>query len=124
MKMLKRIFFLVTILLCITSIFNICFAQSEPAREISESGKKILRALSWFGYATSLVMLIFIGMKYMTSSVDAKANMKTAIVSWVLGAFLVFMASTITLWVINAANLGTGNGLANQIVNEGLRLAK
>ena len=120
MKSSKKLFGLILVLLiCFSSVCSTCFAA---ATEIRKSGNQLLQALSWFGYAIALIMLIFIGIKYMTGSVDAKANMKTAVVGWVVGALLVFMASTVTLWVATLANLNTGSGLANDIVNTGANI--
>ena len=121
-KVFKKIF----IILIVLTFFmcNIVLASSGPrsnaaAAEIKASGSQILSAVLWFGYAVSLGMVVFIGIKYMLGAADAKANMKSAIVSWLIGAFIVFMCTTIVGWVLGIVN-GTeddGSGLAEDIVN-------
>lgn len=96
----------------------------EADKAIQERATPILNAYIWFGYAIALGMVVFIGIKYMLGAADARANMKSAIVGWLIGAFVVFMATTIVSLVLNVAspNGQTADGLANQIVDSGWSL--
>ena len=89
---------------------------SGAAGNIYSSGVIILRALMWFGYAVAIGMVLFIGIKYMLGAADSKANMKSAITGWLIGALIVFMASSIVAWVISATSPG-GNVSGSAIVN-------
>ena len=94
--------------------------EGEAAAEIQESGVRMLQAVMWLGYAIALGILVFIGIKYMTGAADAKANRKSAITSWVIGAFVVVMAATIAGWVAKIIDVDTNadsHGLADNIVN-------
>ena len=78
----------------------------------------IVGVIAWCGYAVALGMMIYIGIKYMLGSVDAKANMKSALTSYLIGAAFVFCASTIALVVSNLAAGGeVPNDLAGQIIS-------
>ena len=90
---------------------------NNAKESVRNSGKQILDAVSWFGYAIAFGMIIYIGIKYMLGAAEAKADMKKHIVAWLIGAFIVFMASTITRWTINIFNIGDGTGLAEDIVD-------
>lgn len=94
----------------------------EADQAIQERATPILNAYIWFGYAISLGMVVFIGIKYMLGAADARASMKSAMVGWLIGALVVFMATTIVGWVINIAipdKDGSADGLANEIVQNG-----
>lgn len=90
---------------------------SNSAGKLSAAGTNIVNAILWFGYAIALGMVVLIGIKYILGSAEAKSNMKSAIVSWFIGAFIVFMCTTIVGWVLKAANLDAGGGLAEKIIN-------
>lgn len=91
-------------ILLISMLFasSVCFADaSDVVGDIKEKGNQLLSAFLWFGYAISLGMVIFIGIKYILGAAEARANMKGAIVNWLIGAFIVFMCTTIAGWVVN-----------------------
>ena len=115
-KNVKRLFYLtIFFVLCISTI---CFANNEGAAEvIGGIGRNILNAVLWLGYAISLGMVVFIGIKYVLGSADSKANMKSAIVSWLIGALLVFGCTGVVQMVLTAANIGTGENLATEIID-------
>ena len=57
--------------------------------------------------AASTLQVVFIGIKYILGAADAKANMKAAIVNWLIGAFLVFACTTVIGFVTGI--VGTTN---------------
>ena len=58
-------------------------------------GGRILGAISTIGTVLSVVVLMIIGIKYMTGSVEEKAEYKKTMTSYMLGAFLLFAATTL-----------------------------
>ena len=56
---------------------------------------KILGLVQWIGYAFAIGMLLYIGIKYMMSAADAKADLKAGLIKYVIGAGILFAASTI-----------------------------
>lgn len=55
----------------------------------------ILGALTWIGVAIAIGMLIFLGIKYVTSSPDGKADLKGKLGVYVLGLVLILAATGI-----------------------------
>lgn len=101
MKTLKKI---VSVLLTISMLITmgtLVFATDVPQPSISGTnpfsniGSTVLGYVQWFGYAMAVGMLLYIGIKYMMSSANEKADLKKGSVNYVIGAVLVFAASTI-----------------------------
>lgn len=77
--------------------------SSEPV----DFGNQIITVLTTIGVSTSVIVLIILGLKYMMGSVEEKAEYKKSMKPYVIGAFLVFAASTIAGVIFNVAkNLG------------------
>lgn len=85
----------------------------------------ILGLITMVGTVISVVTLSLIGLKFMLGSVEDKANYNQALLPWVIGAIILFGASTIPSIVYNVINssvtstdyaqMGTedGNSFAN-----------
>ena len=114
---MKKMVFSLFMVMLIGSVLlvSVCYC-SDAVTEISTAGNKILSAIMWFGYAISVGMVVFIGIKYMLGAADTKANMKGAIVGWLIGAFIVFGASTVIAIVTSVLNINPSSDLASQIV--------
>lgn len=97
---------------------NADFGGDSATSEIRKKGNAILSAILWFGYAIALGMVIYIGIKYIMGAADAKANMKSAITNWLIGAFLVFMCTTIIGWVTGIV----GENSAQEVIDTGKNL--
>ena len=65
----------------------------------AETARNIIGAIQWIGYAIAVGMLIFIGIKYVMASADEKANLKNALIRYVIGAVLIAGATTIAGWI-------------------------
>lgn len=117
MKNVWKIVFVV-MLISIFLMSNICFASAADditaADDINAKGTTILSAILWVGYAIALGMVVFIGIKYILGAADAKANMKSAITNWLIGAFIVFMCTTIAGWVVGVIG---GENTAQDIID-------
>ena len=61
----------------------------------------ILGTLQWVGYLVSIAMLIWAGVRYMTSSVGEKVKAKESLLPMVAGAILVAGATWIASAVFN-----------------------
>lgn len=129
-KKIKWIVTIVLAVLCITSMANSALAEStdpfvnddpfsftrfddqgisaadNAAQNIMGTGIQTVKIV---GYGISIVMLLYIGIKYMLAAPSEKADLKKSLVIFVVGAVLVFAATTV-LDVIN--NFATSNGLA------------
>ena len=86
------------------SLSSISFASGDSGGAvgaIQSAGERIVSAIIWCGYAISMLMLIFIGIKYILGSADSKANMKSAVSGYLIGAAIVFSVTTIMTIVVN-----------------------
>ena len=111
---IKRIIgvFVMLFVLCTSMVF------AEDESQLVSVAWKVTSAVLWVGYAVALGMVVYIGIKYITGAADAKANMKSAVISYLMGALIVFSATTIAQIVVGlAVNKAGGSGdLANTIV--------
>ena len=58
-------------------------------------GSQIIGLVQAAGIIVAVVMLIVVGIKYLTSSPEGKAQYKGTMVAYIVGAILIFAASTI-----------------------------
>ena len=121
MKMKRIVSLLVMIFILCTGMD---FAEDES--QLVSAAWKITSAVLWVGYAVALGMVVYIGIKYITGAADAKANMKSAVISYLIGALIVFSATTIAQIVVGLAvnNSSGSGGLANTIVENANNAAK
>ena len=117
---IKRIIgvFVMLFVLCTSMVF-------ADESQLIDAAWNVTKAVLWAGYAVALGMIVYIGIKYITGAADAKANMKSAIVNYLIGAFIVFSVTTIAGMVIGFATSDTnGESLANTIVDAANTAAK
>lgn len=109
-KIMKK---MISVLLTFALIFSMSvsvFAISVPeiGTEAPEGldtvGSKVLGYVQWFGYILAIGMLLYLGIKYMMSSANEKADLKKGSINYVIGAILVAGASAV---VGVLANIGT-----------------
>ena len=113
---MKKINILLVFTILILSSINISFASDT----LVDKAWDIVDAVLWLGYAISLGMVVFIGIKYITGAAEAKANMKSALVAYGIGAVLVFSATTITKMVISWSggnSSSTSNALSSTLID-------
>ena len=58
-------------------------------------GENVLGIIQLIGIVGSVIILIVAGIKYMTGSIEEKADYKKALLPYVVGAILLFSATTI-----------------------------
>ena len=66
---------------------------AEP--ELLAMGGKVLGVINTIGVVISVVVLMTLGIKYMLGSVQEKAEYKKALLPYLIGAILLFAATTI-----------------------------
>lgn len=72
--------------------------------EMKVFGEKALGIIQTVGIVGSVIILMVAGIKYMTGSVEEKADYKKALLPYVVGAMLLFSATTIANLVYQYAN--------------------
>ncbi len=96
MKKIASVLLTVSILLTIGSVVFADVDIVAPGNNaFSNMGNKVLGYIQWFGYVIAVGMLLFIGIKYMMSSANEKADLKKGSINYVIGAILVATAATV-----------------------------
>ena len=120
--MKKKVMIILTIfMLIILVVFNFSFAatidnpmgnpnQYKPgglqnADEVKNIGNVIIGIVQFIGSFVSVLVLIVMGIKYMTGSVEEKAEYKKTMVPYIIGAILVFAITNI-LGIVNSVTEG------------------
>ncbi len=110
---------LMTIAMLAMMCCNVVFAYSSITPKVEAPGGAdttagtIIGAMQWFGYAIAIGMLVFIGIKYVMASANEKADLKNALIRYVIGAVLIVFAVTIAGWVFSLNGGGAAKGNAN-----------
>ena len=68
---------------------------------ITNIGNSIVKVLTTIGIVASVIVLIVLGIKYMMGSAEEKAEYKKTLMPYIIGAALIFAASTIANIVYN-----------------------
>ena len=76
----------------------------------NDTASTIIGVMQWFGYAIAIGMLVFIGIKYVMASANEKADLKNALIRYVVGAVLIVFAVTIAGWVFSLNGGGAAKG--------------
>lgn len=104
MKKIRKIITILIVLFVILAIFcNNIYAFSigdfsgtaTNNGELNNMGNKIITVISTIGSIISVIVLVILGIKYMLGSVEERAEYKNSLMPYVIGASLVFAASSI-----------------------------
>lgn len=118
-KKISKIISVVFIITTILSAINMVLA-SEPAipSSVSPTGASdvnniagmVIYVIQIIAFAAAVIMLIFVGIKFLTASPEGKAEIKKSAVIYVVGAILLFAATGILGIVRNlASNISAGS---------------
>ena len=121
----KTVTKIITILLIIATILgavSMVFADSIEIPGGTNTGisgtglettvKNIIGIVQFICYAAAVILLVILGVKWISAAPDEKANIKKGAVIYVVGAALVFAAGAILQVIKNVAN----NTVANDTV--------
>ena len=61
----------------------------------------VIGVMKWFGYAIAIGMLVYIGIKYIMASANEKADLKNALIKYVIGAVIIVFAVNIADWIFS-----------------------
>ena len=117
MKKTKKILLILLTFLIFMFIFNIDYIYAFSVTDltgtppsnssITDVGNGIITIITTIGSILSVVVLIILGIKYMMGSVEERADYKKTMMPYIIGAALVFAASTIANIVYKiATNIG------------------
>lgn len=114
-KLLKISLIIITIIsiVCITGIANAAndaFPEelngksSAVSNNVSGYASTILGVVQVIGYSVAVIILAWLGVKYIMASPDGKAEIKKQAFAYLLGAVLLFAAGSIVGWIRGAIN--------------------
>ena len=111
-KKMSKIISVVLIITTILSAFCMVFA-SEPsiptatapngASDVSNIAGMVIYVIQIIAFAAAVIMLMFVGIKFLTASPEGKAEVKKIAVIYVVGAILLFAATGILGIIKNLA---------------------
>ena len=91
-----------------TTVFALSPSEIKPSNvetsSITKVGSSVIGILQTVGIVLYVIVLIVIGLKYMMGSAEEKAEYKKTLLPYIIGAALVFAASTIASVVFNFAS--------------------
>lgn len=104
-----KILTMLLIAICIISVTSVSFASLSPSSVtanasvntsvISTVGSTIFTVIRSIAAVASVVLLAFLGVKFMMGSTEEKAGYKKAFVPLIVGLFIVLAASTLGGWI-------------------------
>lgn len=77
-------------------------AAPSNAGELQTKATTLLGVIQWVGYIVAIGMLIWVGIKYVTSGAGEKAKAKETLIPIVIGAVLIAGATWIAQFIFNA----------------------
>ncbi len=119
---IKKMSKIVTVLLIVATIlsaFSMVFAtveipsaKADAVDTLKNPVGNIIGIVQFICYAAAVIMIVMLGVKFMTASPDGKAEIKKSAIIYVVGAVLVFAAGALLNLVRNVAGktLGEENG--------------
>ena len=94
--------------MCTLSFAEITIGQMTPDQkntdEIGNVGKRIMGIIQAVGIVVAVVIIMVVGIKYMMGSAEEKAEYKKVMMPYIIGAVLLFGATTIANAIYNFAN--------------------
>ena len=130
-KLLKISLIIITIIsiVCITGIANadafpssIEGTESPVSANVSGYANMILGVVQVIGYSAAVIILAWLGVKYIMASPDGKAEIKKQAFAYLLGALLLFAAGTIVGWIKGSIDSSGSNNSAKsgyiQVIDE------
>lgn len=113
-KTMKILTTIATILLIISMGTSIVAATSVGGMELSPNtsntgdittiGNKVMGIIQVVGTIAAVAIVMVLGIKYMMGSAEEKAEYKKTMIPYIIGAILLFAATTIANAIYNFAN--------------------
>lgn len=94
-------------IVCATDIGGVAInpkTDTEGTSDIADIGNTIMGLIQVAGIVIAVIILMVLGIKYMMGSAEEKAEYKKTMIPYIVGAILIFAASTIANAVYKFAN--------------------
>ena len=112
-KKTLRIITIVSTVLAVLTMCTLSFAVNSPSElkasatgteGVDKVGQRVMGILQAVGIIAAVIILMVLGIKYMMGSAEEKAEYKKTMIPYVIGAVLLFGATTIANAVYKFAN--------------------
>ena len=114
-KTMKVLVTVASVIMLVVMLSSVVFADSaitpgsltaeyKGTDDIAKVGKKVMGIVNTVGVVVAVVILMVLGIKYMMGSAEEKAEYKKTMMSYIIGAVLIFGATTIANAIYNFAN--------------------
>ena len=102
-KIVVALVLIATVLSAVSTVFGMEIpTPSNPSNTAFKSTvSNILGVVQFICYAAAVILLVILGIKFMTASPDGKAEVKKSAVIYVVGAVMVFAAGAVLNLVKN-----------------------
>ena len=74
---------------------------SGAGQEVQQTANRIIGIFQFVGTAAAVIILVFIGIKYMSAAPSEKADIKKSAVIYIIGAVLLFAAPNVVAIIFN-----------------------
>ena len=91
-------------------------AKGQSSSGLTNLGGYIVGTIQVIGVIVAIVVLLVLGIKYMTGSAEERAEYKKTMIPYLVGAVLIFASTTIVNVVYNLAN-GLNGAAVSIVVN-------
>ena len=99
---MKKFVSVMLTLAIMATLFGTVFADAIPSindgpasSHFGTTASVVLGLVRFIGYALAIGMLIYLGIKYVTSSANEKADLKKGSINYVIGAIIIAAATTL-----------------------------
>ena len=111
-KKVFKILSILAIVLCVVMVASTCFADQITVNDVAGNadvnmdgvktfGDKLATIIRSVGVVVSVIVIMILGIKYMMGSAQEKAEYKKTMIPYLVGAVLLFGATTIAGAVID-----------------------
>lgn len=113
MNKIMKIITVLAIIAMVTTMMSAVFASgaagvlgdlkgnTKAAGDITKTANNIIGIVQVICYAAAVIMLVMLGVKFITSSPEGKAEIKKSAIIYVIGAIIVFAAGTLLTVISN-----------------------
>lgn len=86
------------------TIGDIDGAKAGDTTKVTNIGGKIINIIQVVGIVVAIAVVLIIGIKYMTASVEQKAEYKKVMIPYIIGAVLLVAGTSIVKVIFNTIN--------------------
>ena len=86
------------------TIGDIDGAKAGDTTKVTNIGGKIINIIQVVGIVVAIAVVLIIGIKYMTGSVEQKAEYKKVMIPYIIGALLLVAGTSIVKVIFNTIN--------------------